>query len=77
MVVSKVNILLLILLSSVYAACAQEHGPMVDDHASAAIHDEVKRIKLPKIDLSHWKVTIPEGSGKGGAVSVEPPVGVR
>lgn len=73
MVVSKVNILLLILLSSVYAACAQEHGPMVDYHASAAIPDEVKRIKLPKIDLSHWKVTIPEGSGKGGAISVEPP----
>ncbi|PWL37806.1 polysaccharide lyase family 7 protein [Flagellimonas aquimarina] len=32
-----------------------------------------KKIKLPKIDLSHWKVTIPEGKGKGGAVSVEPP----
>lgn len=73
MVASKVNILLLILLSSVYVACAQEHGPIVDGHASAAIPDEVKRIKLPKIDLSHWKVTIPEGSGKGGAISVEPP----
>nr|WP_292964315.1 MULTISPECIES: polysaccharide lyase family 7 protein [unclassified Allomuricauda] len=32
-----------------------------------------KRYKLPKIDLSHWKVTIPEGQGKGGAISVEPP----
>ncbi|WP_342156686.1 polysaccharide lyase family 7 protein [Joostella sp. CR20] len=32
-----------------------------------------KRYKLPKIDLSHWKVTIPEGEGKGGAISVEPP----
>lgn len=32
-----------------------------------------KKTKLPDIDLSHWKVTIPEGSGKGGAISVEPP----
>ncbi|KQC29789.1 polysaccharide lyase family 7 protein [Flagellimonas eckloniae] len=32
-----------------------------------------KKLRLPDIDLSHWKVTIPEGKGKGGAVSVEPP----
>lgn len=32
-----------------------------------------KKVKLPKIDLSHWKVTIPKGEGKGGAISVEPP----
>jgi len=32
-----------------------------------------KKTKLPDMDLSHWKVTIPEGSGKGGAISVEPP----
>ncbi len=32
-----------------------------------------KKFRLPKVDLSHWKVTIPEGKGKGGAVSVGPP----
>ncbi len=32
-----------------------------------------KKVKLPNIDLSHWKVTIPEGKGKGGAISVSPP----
>ncbi len=32
-----------------------------------------KKVKLPNIDLSHWKVTIPEGEGKGGAISVSPP----
>ncbi|MDO6472975.1 polysaccharide lyase family 7 protein [Maribacter sp. 1_MG-2023] len=32
-----------------------------------------KKVKLPEIDLSNWKVTIPEGSGKGGAISVAPP----
>lgn len=32
-----------------------------------------KKVKLPQINLSHWKVTIPEGKGKGGAISVSPP----
>lgn len=32
-----------------------------------------KKAKLPNIDLSHWKVTIPAGKGKGGAISVSPP----
>ena len=32
-----------------------------------------KKVKLHEIDLSHWKVTIPEGEGKGGAISVKPP----
>jgi len=31
------------------------------------------KIKLPDVDLSNWKVTIPAGEGKGGAVSVSPP----
>lgn len=32
-----------------------------------------KKVKLPNIDLSHWKVTIPEGEGKGKTINVEPP----
>lgn len=32
-----------------------------------------RKVKLPEIDLSNWKVTIPEGEGKGGAISVAPP----
>ncbi|MFS4494420.1 polysaccharide lyase family 7 protein [Maribacter sp. 2308TA10-17] len=32
-----------------------------------------RKLKLPKIDLNHWKVTIPEGKGKGGAISVSTP----
>lgn len=31
-----------------------------------------KKVRLPDIDLSHWKVTVPEGE-KGKALSVEPP----
>ncbi len=32
-----------------------------------------KKVKLPAVDLTNWKVTIPEGKGKGGAISVSPP----
>ena len=32
-----------------------------------------KKYRLPKVDLGNWKVTIPEGKGKGGAISVAPP----
>lgn len=32
-----------------------------------------EKVKLPQIDLRHWKVTIPEGIGKGGAINVSPP----
>ncbi len=32
-----------------------------------------KKIKLPKIDLSHWKVTIPEGKSNGRPYEFQPP----
>lgn len=32
-----------------------------------------KKVKLPQINLSYWKVTIPAGVGKGGAISVSLP----
>ncbi|SNR16173.1 polysaccharide lyase family 7 protein [Tenacibaculum jejuense] len=32
-----------------------------------------KKAKLPKIDLTHWKVTIPEGNDKGKPYEVSPP----
>lgn len=56
-------------------ACSQEHGPMVVEEEVVLDQNQIDegRTKLPDIDLSHWKVTIPEGSGKGGAISVEPP----
>lgn len=41
--------------------------------SQSKITESGKKYKLPDIDLSHWKVTIPEGKGKGGAISVEPP----
>ena len=32
-----------------------------------------KKYRLPKVDLRHWSVTIPEGNGKGKALTVQPP----
>ena len=32
-----------------------------------------KKFRLPKVDLTNWSVTIPEGNGKGKAISVQPP----
>ena len=32
-----------------------------------------KKYRLPKVDLTNWSVTIPEGNGKGKAISVQPP----
>ena len=65
------SFLMLSLLFMAATSCAQDHGPMAVNAINQNFED--KRIKLPDIDLSHWKVTIPRGSGKGGAVSVEPP----
>lgn len=54
-------------------------GQQNNDHkrdkvkSSYRIKSKKKKVKLPKIDLAHWKVTIPEGSGKGGALNVSPP----
>ena len=32
-----------------------------------------KKSRMPKVDLNHWSVTIPAGTGKGKAVTVHPP----
>ncbi len=32
-----------------------------------------KKVKLPNIDLSHWKVTLPVANDKGKPIEIEPP----
>ena len=57
-------------------AQVQENLDVVENASTKVLKKKKKKKKkyrLPKVDLSHWKVTIPEGSGKGGAISVEPP----
>lgn len=63
-----------ILFLTVLTNCrSQEDMALLDGDHTATEDLYKKRYKLPKIDLSHWKVTIPEGEGKGGAISVGPP----
>ncbi|WP_405413092.1 polysaccharide lyase family 7 protein [Maribacter sp. Asnod1-A12] len=72
------NNLLLFVLFSMLSICVTAQNIKSSNIESIAINkkknnSEIKKVKLCNIDLSHWKVTIPEGKGKGGAISVEPP----
>lgn len=71
MVINRL-ILLLSLQFIVTTACSQDQESIPDETVIVE-EAETDLIKLPDIDLSHWKVTTPEGAGKGGAISVEPP----
>lgn len=51
----------------------QESSVAESDKKTKKSKKRRKKVKLPEIDLSNWKVTIPEGKGKGGAISVSPP----
>ncbi|VXB19060.1 polysaccharide lyase family 7 protein [Maribacter litoralis] len=64
---------LLLLFLSVNATSQNKKSSVSESGLKSKKSKKRKKTKLPDIDLSHWKVTIPEGSGKGGAISVEPP----
>ena len=70
----KHSITIILILFSVLTIAGQE---VTGNESNSKVSKKKKRkrnkIKLPEIDLSHWKVTIPEGKGKGGAISVSPP----
>ncbi|MDT0605470.1 polysaccharide lyase family 7 protein [Croceitalea rosinachiae] len=51
----------------------EKAGSISDSKVKVGKKKRKRKIKLPTVDLSHWKVTIPEGKGKGGAISVRPP----
>ena len=52
---------------------SQESSVTESDKKTKNSKKRKKKVKLPEIDLRNWKVTIPEGKGKGGAISVSPP----
>jgi hypothetical protein len=69
---------LVILFFTVNATCQEKtSGVAVSENQNSKLHkkkkEKRKKIKLPAIDLSHWKVTIPEGEGKGKTINIEPP----
>ncbi len=62
---------LILTFVSVNGACQTVNTAKVSK--TKKVKKRKKKVKLPEIDLSNWKVTIPAGTGKGGAVSVAPP----
>ena len=75
----KVIVASLVMIFFTANATCQEKtsGVTVSENKNSKLHKKNikkrKKMKLPTIDLSHWKVTIPEGEGKGKAVNVGPP----
>jgi hypothetical protein len=70
--VSKKNIVVFLMSFLTLSLAGQEKSSKASNQ-KMKVSKKRKKFKLPKIDLNNWKVTIPEGKGKGGAVSVEPP----
>lgn len=72
----KFKFLVVFLLASVFIA----NGQVVDNSSDGITKTEKKakkkkrkKHKLPKIDLSHWKVTVPVANEDGKPYEVEPP----
>ncbi len=67
--------LAIVLIAFFSVSISAQKGQSNPDRSDVKVEKRKKRkkIRLPEIDLSHWKVTIPAGQGKGGAISVEPP----
>lgn len=63
---------MLLIFLSAYATSQIEKNRVTESEVKVE-NTKKKKVKLPEIDLSHWKVTIPAGEGKGGAISVAPP----
>lgn len=68
-----VGILLLFLTVNAIAQNQKSSVAASDAKVDQQRKKKKKKAKLPEIDLSNWKVTIPAGEGKGGAISVAPP----
>lgn len=67
------NLLFIVLIAflSMNAACQVKKGSVSDKDIKTEKSN--KKVKLAKIDLSHWSVTTPELNEKGSATNVEPP----
>lgn len=64
---------IVLIFLSVNATSQNKKSNVTESDVKVRKRTKKKKVKLPQIDLSHWKVTIPEGTGKGGAISVSPP----
>ena len=66
-----VSILLSIFLCSSTVTFAQENNSTTKSKIKKKRRK--KKVKLPKIDLSHWKVTLPVANEKGKPIEISPP----
>lgn len=57
---------------SVSATCQTKTGT-ASDSVKKSRKKKKKKVKLPDIDLSHWKVTLPVPNEKGKPYEIEPP----
>jgi len=76
--ISKVVLLTIfsILLLSESATCQSKAGSAQELNAKAGKSKKKKKkkkVKLPEVDLSHWKVTLPVANEKGKPYEIEPP----
>nr|WP_236262960.1 polysaccharide lyase family 7 protein [Aggregatimonas sangjinii] len=69
----KYTAIFLVLFLTLGATCQERSSGAKDLQIKSGKKKKKRKVKLPDIDLSHWKVTIPEGKGKGGALSISPP----
>ena len=65
---------ILITFLSVNAICQEKTNSVAESDVKVEKRKKKKKkYRLPKVDLRHWSVTIPEGNGKGKALTVQPP----
>jgi len=72
------DILIVIVLTiflSVNATCQNKEGSVSDSDTKTEKKrkKKKKKIKLPNIDLSHWKVTLPVANEEGKPIEISPP----
>lgn len=62
----------LIMFFAVNVACQKETGKVAESDVKFE-KSKKKKVKLPEIDLSHWKVTLPVENEKGTPYEIDPP----
>ncbi|TXE13871.1 polysaccharide lyase family 7 protein [Seonamhaeicola algicola] len=64
---------ILIVFISVNATCQNQEGSVSGSDIKIEKKKKKKKIRLPNIDLSHWKVTLPVANQEGKPVEISPP----
>jgi len=72
----RIQILILLIITSVSAICQEKTNSVTESDSKVEKKKKKKKkkkVKLPNIDLSHWKVTLPVLNEKGKPYEIEPP----